>query len=325
MNLHCRDGYNIGMVVVSEISQYEDKKIVFNGMKYALRCWGHPDNPVILMVHGWLDNVASFNGLAAFLAEQYYLIAVDLPGHGLSDHLPEGIQYHFLEMVMDLSGLCRHLEQKQMCLPVERVLGHSMGGSLLLLLTALRLNNIQFCISLESFGPTTMASESAIVDTLAKATHAKYHRNVRPPAEYSDLGAAVEARLKGGFSMTRAAAEILCQRNMMQSDSSAGFQWRTDARLRRPSMVRLTENQVLAFLKSLSCPVLVIQTEQGLLKHLQTLKHRIAAVEFLKYHQISGGHHAHMETQVGEIAQLLLDFLNVKVSKVGNDINGVQS
>lgn len=49
----------------------------------------------ILCLHGYLDNSNSFRPLAPYLCQnnQYYMIAIDLPGHGLSSYLPEGIPY----------------------------------------------------------------------------------------------------------------------------------------------------------------------------------------------------------------------------------------
>ena len=46
----------------------------------------------VLALHGWLDNAASFVPLAAQLPELDWALA-DLPGHGLSDHLPADAAY----------------------------------------------------------------------------------------------------------------------------------------------------------------------------------------------------------------------------------------
>lgn len=60
--------------------------------------FGNPNNKnskPILCLHGYLDNSNSFKPLAPFLCQnsEYYLIAIDLPGHGLSSKLPDGIAY----------------------------------------------------------------------------------------------------------------------------------------------------------------------------------------------------------------------------------------
>ena len=61
------------------------------GRLHALR-GGRAGAPKVLALHGWLDNAASFVPLAAHL-DDIELIALDLPGHGRSAHLPPGGHY----------------------------------------------------------------------------------------------------------------------------------------------------------------------------------------------------------------------------------------
>ncbi len=49
--------------------------------------WGNPNAPAVLGLHGWLDNVATFAPLSPLLAD-LQIFAIDLPGHGLSEHRP---------------------------------------------------------------------------------------------------------------------------------------------------------------------------------------------------------------------------------------------
>ena len=51
-----------------------------------------PDSKPILSLHGFLDNSNSFRPLASFLTKNnnYYMIAIDLPGMGLSSKIPDG-------------------------------------------------------------------------------------------------------------------------------------------------------------------------------------------------------------------------------------------
>ena len=56
-------------------------------LRLSARAWGPPDGVPVLALHGWLDNAASFDPLASLLPG-VRLVAVDLPGHGGSDHRP---------------------------------------------------------------------------------------------------------------------------------------------------------------------------------------------------------------------------------------------
>jgi pimeloyl-ACP methyl ester carboxylesterase len=70
--------------------------------------WGHvsalafgpQDGRPLLGIHGWLDNANSFLGLAASLPPDVRFVAIDLPGHGFSSHLPAGCEYFFMEWVI---------------------------------------------------------------------------------------------------------------------------------------------------------------------------------------------------------------------------------
>lgn len=78
---------------------------------------------VIVLLHGFLESLEVWfgNGFAQELAQQYRIIAIDLPGHGKSECI--GYVHRMERMaavvkdVMDALGLRRYL-----------IVGHSMGG-----------------------------------------------------------------------------------------------------------------------------------------------------------------------------------------------------
>ena len=71
-------------------------KLPFTGINVSAKIWGPENGAPIIALHGWLDNADSFQGLAPWL-NNYRLISIDLPGHGLSDHIPPGMLYHFAD------------------------------------------------------------------------------------------------------------------------------------------------------------------------------------------------------------------------------------
>ena len=65
-----------------------------NGLKLAGLSWGDPSGRPLLALHGWLDNAASFSQLAPLLTD-FYVVAVDLTGHGQSARdVPAGHKDH---------------------------------------------------------------------------------------------------------------------------------------------------------------------------------------------------------------------------------------
>mgnify|MGYP001373435067 CR=1 FL=1 len=60
------------------------------------REWGDGDNPkVLICVHGLSRNRLDFDTLAAALADEYRVLAIDMPGRGGSDWLPDPADYNY--------------------------------------------------------------------------------------------------------------------------------------------------------------------------------------------------------------------------------------
>ena len=58
----------------------------------AGKAWGDPSGKPILGLHGWLDNAGTHDHIAPLLSDEYYLVSLDQPGHGLSSKYPPGNQ-----------------------------------------------------------------------------------------------------------------------------------------------------------------------------------------------------------------------------------------
>ena len=67
---------------------------LYDGLRVAYQEWGAQHASKVLAVHGWLDNSNSFKYLGPYLADRgYHVVAMDILGHGHSDHLGIGAQY----------------------------------------------------------------------------------------------------------------------------------------------------------------------------------------------------------------------------------------
>ena len=65
--------------------------------------WAGRGGGRVLAVHGWLDTCDSWARLGPALASAgCSVVAVDLPGHGTSDHLQPGLLYHDLDNVLTI-------------------------------------------------------------------------------------------------------------------------------------------------------------------------------------------------------------------------------
>jgi len=117
------------------------------GLRYHLRCWGDPQAPQLVLLHGWMDVSASFQFLVDELRAPWRVIAPDWRGYGLSQWSgADG--YWFPDYLGDLDAL---LSQLSPGAPAT-VVGHSMGGNVACLYAGARPERVAKLVNLEGFG-----------------------------------------------------------------------------------------------------------------------------------------------------------------------------
>lgn len=77
--------------------------------------------PAVILLHGFLESSTMWQPLLPQLAEDHFVVAIDLPGHGQSGVLAET---HSMELMAE--AVYETIQQLQ--LPSVTVIGHSMGG-----------------------------------------------------------------------------------------------------------------------------------------------------------------------------------------------------
>lgn len=126
------------------------------GLRYHLHAWGDatlatPTRPALVLLHGWMDVGASFQFVVDALAEaegfERWVIAPDWRGFGLSES-PHADSYWFPDYLGDLDAL---LDALGLAGPVD-LLGHSMGGNVVMSYAGVRPQRIRRLVNLEGFG-----------------------------------------------------------------------------------------------------------------------------------------------------------------------------
>lgn len=284
-------------------SEPEDVEIVIPGLRLAARAWGPLDAPPVLCLHGWLDNAATFERLLPLLSGRRRFVALDLAGHGLSDHRPPGGTYGFLDTVADAALAVQALGWARFGL-----LGHSMGAAASVTLAGTFPDRVTELVCIEGFGPMTDEPD-ALPTQFARALADQIGKADKRPVVHRSLDDVI-ARL--ATSITRLspdAARVLCTRGLVEVDDPAtgtrGVTWRTDPRLRWASRARLTEPQVLAFLRAIRCPTILVRATGGLPVANPAMQARLGIVQGLHYVELEGSHHLHLETPEPVAAAIL--------------------
>ncbi|NMT63743.1 alpha/beta fold hydrolase [Marinobacter orientalis] len=259
----------------------------------------------VLMIHGWLDNALSFARLAPELAGQRDVYAVDLAGHGHSGHRPPGQGYLLMDYVADLAELVEACFRSERHPQVDLV-GHSLGGIVGVLYAAAFPERVRRLVMIDSLGPISRQPEE-VVGQMRKAIEKRMTGSAKHVV-YPDLRAAAKARQGGMIPLSQEAAEMLVARSM--EPRGDGFVWRTDPRLRHPSMIMMDESQVEACLGNVVTPTRFIKAEKGLLASRPELASRTNAITSLDLVSVAGGHHCHLDGDIGPVVDAVKGYLD---------------
>lgn len=255
-------------------------------LSLTAQIWGDADAPPLLALHGWLDNAGSFALLAPRLAERFRVIALELPGHGHSSHLPAGISYHYVDYMSavlnatDILGLNRY-----------HLLGHSLGAGIASLVAAATPQRIDRLCLIEGLGPLGDDGSHTLKRFRdAFAVSATSGKSLRV---FADIEQAISARTIASGLRAELARPIV-ERGLAHVDG--GYRWRSDPRLTRPSAVRLAESQIQALLCGIEArTALLLSTPTTPYLPRAMMEARATLVPHIAVTHMDGGHHLHLE------------------------------
>ena len=285
-------------------NSWQEISIPHGALQLAARIHGDAAAPPIIALHGWRDNAATFELLAQQLPYAR-IIAVDLPGHGLSTPRTNEGHYYIWSYIADVVAVVDGLNLSSFSL-----LGHSMGGAVAILFAALYPERVNNLILLDTAGPLATSAEEAPAQMLRSL---QQRRKLKPDYHhhYPNFMAAVKARADKGLSMD--AANILGKRGILQDES--GYYWNLDPRLSMANLLSLTEEQAAAFIRKLACDTLLITANEFWADKRDWLALRCAYFRQLETYELQGNHHQHLDGQVDAVAELVKRFLAAQATK----------
>lgn len=279
--------------------------ITLAGLSQAAEDPSQATNPPIIMLHGWLDNSLTFSRIAPELAQVSALHAVDMAGHGHSGHRPLGQSYQLMDYVADIAELI----ETHVCGPVQGdrvdIVGHSLGGIIGSLYAAAFPERVRRLVMIDSLGALSRPVAETIPQ-LRKSINKRIAGSARPVV-YPDIAAAAKVREGGLSPLSHEAALTLIPRNL--KPTGEGYSWRTDARLRHPSPLMMSEDQVVASLKAVQAPTLFVSAKEGLLANRKGLDERLNAMPNVQKVEVPGGHHCHLDGDTRPVVDAVRNFL----------------
>lgn len=221
-------------------------------LRYQVRTWGDSAAPKMFLLHGWMDVSASFQFLVDCFQREWYVVAPDWRGFGLTEWAAGG--YWFPDYYADLDAL---LEIYQPDMPVNLV-AHSMGGNVACTYAGIRPQRVARLVSLEGFGMGRTAPDQAA------GRYQQWLDELRAPPRFNSYTSfdAVAARLKkNNRRLTDEQAHFLAQHWAKQT-GPAEVTLRSDPKHKfvNPVLTRLEE--LLACWRQVTAPVLWVAGDE---------------------------------------------------------------
>jgi pimeloyl-ACP methyl ester carboxylesterase len=159
----------------------KNNQVTLHGHRIWYRSAGEPGSPVVLLIHGITSSSATWEPVIPALAEQAYVIAPDLLGHGDSDK-PRA-DYSLGSLASMLRDLLEHLG-------IERatIVGHSLGGGVAMQFSY---QYPDYCERMVLVGSGGLGREVSLALRAATLPGAEFVLPVIANAHVRDAGAAI--------------------------------------------------------------------------------------------------------------------------------------
>ena len=218
--------------------------------------YGHGSN-IIFGLHGWLDNANTFDLMVPYLPPDYTLMSFDLPGHGLSDHFPEGFIY-------DPRGYVGAVKKAVTELKLSKFiyLGHSMGAVVGIQYVAIFPEDVIAFISIDIIKPWSFSADKYA------AQYKKYFNTYFDNEKKSKLTPLVYKKeelinktIEGSKSLDYKTAEILLKRGTRKSENGEGYVLTRDLRAKSYFIGFTPFEAWLSMAEVITCPILLIKVK----------------------------------------------------------------
>ncbi|XP_070684487.1 serine hydrolase-like protein [Pempheris klunzingeri] len=278
------------------------------------KVWGPDHGYPVLCLHGWADNCGTFNTLIPLLPKDCRYVALDLAGHGLSSHRPPGVFYSFSAYVADVRRVVDGLQWTKFS-----IIGHSMGGNIAAMFSALFPEMVNAVVLLDAFGfLPTEPKEISKVMRQGMDEMLQYEKKTEEKKRVYTYDKAVERLMAANPTLSERSAHILLERGLVQVEG--GFVFSRDLRVNFKNIVRITLEQSLEMQLRIQASVLVVLSDDGIDRKLTESNQRKFTSPILQgYHDrnhmvatVSGDHHIHLNNPE-LVAPLVSDFLQNKV------------
>ncbi len=290
--------------------------VPLRGCRYHVRQWGNSaiGAAPLLLAHGWMDVAASWQFMVDAFSEAYVqkrpIIAMDWRGYGLTE-APATDSYWFTDYLADMDALLDAISPGQ----AIDLVGHSMGGNVVMMYAGARPERIRRLVNLEGFGlPTSRPAQapgrmSQWLDELKAQRQGE--NNLKP---YADAAGVASRLMKTNRRLGQDKADWLAQH---WAKPGADGQWQilgdSAHKVVNPYLFHVEE--ALAMYSRITAPVLAVEASDDSLGQwwkgrytLEEFHERLRSVPNLTLAVIQDAGHMLHHDQPQELAALIEEF-----------------
>jgi pimeloyl-ACP methyl ester carboxylesterase len=300
------------------LRESQSQMVPLRGCHYHVRQWGtpRPGATPLVLAHGWMDVAASWQFMVDAFSEAFVsqrpIIAMDWRGYGLTESPPTD-SYWFPDYLADLDALLDQLYPGQ---SIDLV-GHSMGGNVVMMYAGSRPERIRRLVNLEGFGMAATSAAQApsrMTQWLNEIKAQREDDNALKP--YADAAGVAARLMKTNRRLGQGQADWLAQH---WAQPGPDGQWRilgdSAHKVINPYLFRVEE--ALAMYQRISAPVLAVEASDDSLSQwwkgkytLAEFHERLKSVPQLEKATIEDAGHMLHHDQPHALARILETFLD---------------
>lgn len=287
----------------------QDRFIAARGLHHHVNVWDSDaaEGPAVVMLHGWMDVGASYQFVVDAMPRARRIFAPDLRGFGLTDSSGADC-YWFPDYLGDLDALLDVLS------PDAKVdlVGHSMGGNVVMQYASARPERIRKLVNLEGFGlPQTSPSDAP--SRLSKWLDDLKQEQALAP--YASLDLVARRLMRNNPRLAADKAAWLAGKWSREVDGH--FEILGDSAHKRVNPMLYRVDEALAHFSSLQMPVLWVEAAQTQVELFWRGRYskaefhrRLDVVPQLERKVLDGCGHMLHHDQPEQLAALLTAFLD---------------
>jgi pimeloyl-ACP methyl ester carboxylesterase len=234
--------------------------VPIRNLSYHIQVWGEPGpgKVPLVMVHGWMDVAASYQFVVDALGHDHYVIAPDWRGYGKTA-AGGADNFWFPDYLADLDFLLDHYSPGQ---PVNLV-GHSMGGNVVMIYAGVRPERIRRLVNLEGFGmPATVPAQAPGRYAKWMDELKKLHQGDMALRAYDDVAGVARRLMKTNPRLTQDKADWLARHWAAENINGTWTVLGDPAhKISNAQLYRVEE--ILEIYKRISAPVLAVEASDN--------------------------------------------------------------